>query len=66
MTQQEKKIKAMTSALQNEDEMTLVELETLMTIMTVQSRKQVLRDRLINRLTDEKGFVFYFNSYQES
>jgi hypothetical protein len=50
----------MTSALQNEDEMTLVELETLMTIMTVQSRKQVLRDRLINRLTDEKGFVFSF------
>ena len=45
----------MTSALQNEDEMTLIELESLMTIMTVQSRKQVLRDRLINRLTDEKG-----------
>ena len=45
----------MTDALKDEDEMSLTSMEAVMSIITYSIRKQILRDRLINRMTDEKG-----------
>lgn len=45
----------MTKSLKDDDEMSLTSMEAIMSIVNLSARKQILRDRLINRITDEKG-----------
>ena len=48
----------MTKSLKDDDEMSLTSMEAIMSIVNLSARKQILRDRLINRITDEKGMDF--------
>jgi hypothetical protein len=45
----------MTNALKDEDEMSIMSMEAIMTIICVQPRKTAIRERLLNRMSDEKG-----------
>ncbi len=45
----------MTKALKDEDEMSITSLEAIMCIINAPARKHILRERLINRMNDEKG-----------
>ena len=46
----------MTLGLREDDEIAITTLEAVMSIIALGSRKQILRDRLLSRMTDEKGY----------
>jgi hypothetical protein len=55
----------MTKSLKDEDEMLIKSMEAIMAIITVSVRKQILRDRLIKRMTDEKELSSILSNHRE-
>jgi hypothetical protein len=55
----------MTKSLKDEDEMLIKSMEAIMAIVTVSVRKQILRDRLIKRMTDEKELSSILSNHRE-
>ena len=55
----------MTKSLKEEDEMLITSMEAIMAIVHVDGRKQLLRDRLINRMTDEKELSSILSNHRE-
>ena len=55
----------MTKSLKDDDEMSLTSMEAIMSIVNLSVRKQILRDRLINRITDEKGAICIIGALNE-
>lgn len=46
----------MTEHSKQEDEMALITMEAVVSIINFSARKQILRTRLMKRMTDEKGW----------
>jgi hypothetical protein len=55
----------MTKSLKDEDEMLIKSMEAIMAIITISVRKQILRDRLIKRMTDEKELSTILSNHRE-
>lgn len=55
----------MAKSLKDEDEMLIKSMEAIMAIATVGVRKQILRDRLIKRMTDEKELSSILSNHRE-
>ena len=55
----------MTKALKDEDEMSVLSMETMMGIIAIGLRRQLLRDRYICRMTDEKELAQVLQNHKE-
>ena len=55
----------MTKELKDEDEMLITRMEAIMAIATVNVRKQITRDRLVKRMTDEKELSTILSNHRE-